>query len=114
MGKWKYFTDDEVAGLSEELIKMLDEMREIAGMPIVITCGFRSVEHNAEVGGVTDSAHTKGLAVDIHCPDSMTRYILISAAFKVGFKRIEAATEHIHVDIDESLPQNVMWLGVSH
>lgn len=112
--KLRYFTESEVEGLSPRLALMLDQMRDKAEIPIFITCGFRSPEHNAAVGGVEDSEHTKGLAADLKCNDSVTRYKLIWAALAVGFKRIEIANRHIHVGIDETKPLNVMWLGESH
>lgn len=114
MSQWKYFLEDEVLGLKDELILKLDQMRSVAGVPIVITSGLRTLGTNAVTQGVHDSAHLKGLAADIHCPDSGTRFKLVAAAFQVGFKRIEAASAHIHVDIDPDLPQNVLWLGISH
>lgn len=109
----KYFSDEEVAGLDVALVIMLDKMRESAGLPIVITCGLRDPEHNSEVGGKTDSAHLTGLAADIRCPDSQTRFALVKGALVAGFTRIEVGTEHIHVDIDSTKPQNVIFLGVS-
>lgn len=119
----KYFTDDEVKGLDPRLVLLLDQMRASAGIPIVITCGLRTSEKNDSLveenkgavltGAVKDSAHLKGLAADLQCPDSATRFILVKAAYAVGFRRIEAATAHVHVDIDESLPQNVLFLGIS-
>lgn len=109
----KYFSDKEIEGLDPRLVILMDQWRDRAGIPIVITCGYRSPEHNEIVGGVENSAHTKGLAADVRCSDSATRFKLIEAAFFVGFKRIEAATKHVHVDIDETKPQNVLWLGIS-
>lgn len=110
----KYFNDHEVDGLDQKLIDMLDRMRDSAGIPIVITCGERTPEHNAELAtSVSDSAHLKGLAADLHCADSKTRYKLIKAALAVEFRRIEIGTAHIHVDIDPDKPQEVMWLGIS-
>lgn len=43
----------------------LDEIREKFGAPIVINSGYRTAEVNKAVGGVVNSWHTKGLAVDI-------------------------------------------------
>ena len=114
MSQWKYFLEDEVLGLKDELILKLDQMRSVAGVPIVITSGLRALDANNAAQGVHDSAHLKGLAADIHCPDSPTRFKLIGAAFQVGFRRIEVANAHIHVDIDPDLPQDVLWLGISH
>lgn len=110
----KYFSDDEVKGLDPRLTILLDQMRARAGIPIIITCGLRSPNMNTACEGVSDSAHLGGLAVDLRCADSATRFKLIEAAYFVGFKRIEDGTLHVHVDIDESKPQNVMWVGVSH
>lgn len=109
----KYFSDLEIQSLDKRLIVMLDQLRSEAEMPIIITCGYRSPEDNEKIGGVKDSAHTLGLAVDIRCGDSLTRYKLVRAAYRVGFKRIGAETAHLHLDISETLPQNVMFLGVS-
>lgn len=121
----RYFTDEEIKGLDSRFVVLLDQWRDRAGIPITITCGLRTQEKNDALstplgndsdilkGSVSDSAHLKGLAVDVRCPDSSTRFKLVSAAFEVGFKRIEVATAHIHVDIDEQKPQNVIWLGIS-
>ena len=111
--KLKWFTQSEVEGMNPRLAVLLDQMREKAEIPIFITCGYRSPEHNAEIGGVEDSAHTKGLAADRRCHDNITRYKLVRAAMSVGFKRIEVANRHIHVDLDETKPMPVLWLGES-
>ncbi len=109
----KYFRPHEIEGLKPELVEKLDAMREAAGVPILITCGVRTPEKNAEVDGKADSAHLHGLAVDIRCWSNETRYRLLRGAFAAGFKRIEVATAHIHVDIDDNKPQEIVWLGVS-
>ena len=54
-----------------ELYALLERIREIFGKPILINSGYRSPEHNAAVGGVKNSYHTKGMAADIR-PDSLT------------------------------------------
>lgn len=114
MAKYKYFTDEEVLGLKDELALKLDQMRFHAGIPIIITCGIRTPDGNNQIGGVHDSAHLTGEAADIHCADSHSRLKLISSAIMVGFVRIGDETHHIHVDISKTLPQNVMWVGESH
>jgi hypothetical protein len=103
--------DPNMVGLSDKLMSMLDNARTIAGVPIVITSGLRTPEHNAEVGGVADSAHLKGLAADLQCSDSSNRYAIIYGLYVAGFKRIEICKGHIHVDIDESKDQRVIFLG---
>lgn len=111
--KLKWFTQLEVDGLNPRLALLLDQMREKAETPIFITSGYRKPEHNAAIGGVDDSAHTKGLAADLRCSDSVSRFKLVWAAMSVGFRRIEVADRHIHVDIDETKQMPVLWLGTS-
>lgn len=47
------------------LAKELQVLRDYTGLPITINSGYRSLEHNANIGGVRKSKHTKGLAADI-------------------------------------------------
>ena len=54
--------------MSTEFIHKLDRIRERAGFPFIITSGYRTDSHNAAVGGVSNSSHKKGLAVDISAP----------------------------------------------
>ena len=52
--------------LMVELIdRVLDPIREHWGLPIRVTSGYRCPELNEEVGGVEDSWHMDGCAVDI-------------------------------------------------
>lgn len=107
--KWKYFAEHEVYKLDKKLVDMLDKAREIAGIPFVITSGFRTPEHNARVGGEPNSAHLRGLAADLRCRNSEERFAIVNALLKVGFNRIGIGSSFIHCDIDPTLPQNVMW-----
>lgn len=112
--KYHFFSDEEVKGLDQELCAMLDWARGRAAVPFSITCGLRTADQNDTVGGVKDSAHLRGLAVDLSCSDSEARFKMVSALLLAGFKRIGIYDKHIHVDRDETLPQNVAWIGVSH
>jgi uncharacterized protein YcbK (DUF882 family) len=76
---------------------------------MVVTSGYRCQEHNEAIGGVENSAHTKGLAADIKFDDSSHKFMLIKAFLSVGFKRIGIYDSFIHVDIDKTKAQNVMW-----
>jgi uncharacterized protein YcbK (DUF882 family) len=102
--------DPNMIGLSDKLMSMLDNARTIADIPFIITSGLRTPEHNKEVGGVEDSAHIKGLGADIQCTDSSNRYLMVYSLFVAGFKRIEITKGHIHVDIDDSKDQKVIFL----
>ena len=111
----KYFREDEILGLDPSLVERLDAARELCGFPFTITSGKRSPDDNNRVGGVEDSSHILGVAVDLRVPMETTlREKMIWALGLAGFKRIGIYTRHLHVDIDESKTQNVAWFGESH
>lgn len=92
-------------------VEMLDDARHKAGIPFRISSGYRCNLHNRSIAGsVKDSAHTKGLAVDIVCVDSRSRGYIIGALFEAGFNRIGIHPEFIHVDDDPTKDADVVWL----
>jgi uncharacterized protein YcbK (DUF882 family) len=108
--KYKYFTEKEIVGLKPELVEKLDKARELAGIPFKITSGYRTAEHNSEVGGVDGSSHTKGEAVDIQALTSNQHFLITKALMDVGFTRISRKyPRHIHVDIAQDKPKNVLF-----
>lgn len=48
------------------VVKIADEVREHFGSPAIVTSGTRCSKHNAEVGGVANSRHVKGKAIDMY------------------------------------------------
>ena len=54
--------------LDSHLVEGLEALRALAGVPVVISAGYRCPHHNQEVGGVPNSEHTRGLAADIRLP----------------------------------------------
>ena len=54
--------------LDSRLLDGLEALRALAGVPVIVHAGYRCERHNAEVGGVPHSEHTRGLAADIHLP----------------------------------------------
>ena len=49
-----------------ELVETFQAVRDYIGQPIRIMSGCRCPEHNSKVGGVKDSAHIMGQALDMH------------------------------------------------
>lgn len=115
--KLKYFKKSEFTCkcgcgetvISDDLLQMLDNAREHAGLPFKITSGYRCPNHPESKKNPT-SSHIKGLAADIKCSDSKTRAILIDALTYVEFCRIGISKSFIHVDIDEDKVSPVIWL----
>jgi hypothetical protein len=57
------------AEMLERIRKFLsDRLGLVHGAPILITSGYRSLSLNRAVGGSTNSAHTRAMAADWHCP----------------------------------------------
>jgi len=113
----EYFNDDEFRCsccggyvLSVELRQMLNKAREIAGIPFVITSGYRCEKHNEYIGGVANSSHTKGVAVDISANDSRRRGLILKGLYLAGFTRVGISESFIHADIDNDKKNNVAWL----
>lgn len=116
----KYFTAREMqckcgcgAGaelMDVNLLRKLDLVRLIYDKPIVINSGFRCKTHNDAVGGVRSSSHLKGLAVDIRAVDDRERYRLVLRLLGIGFKRIGLGKGFIHVDVDKTKQDNIMWI----
>ena len=113
----KHFKKNEFAcrcgcGLNDihiDLVKKLDEAREIACVPFYLHSACRCVNHNRLVGGSLTSSHLEGLAVDIDIPDSATRYKILVALLRVGFNRMGVYRDFIHADIDLDKTTNVVW-----
>jgi uncharacterized protein YcbK (DUF882 family) len=95
---------------STRLINRLNEAREEAGIPFIITSGPRCPSYNQQIGGATYSEHIDGDGADVACSDSRTRWKIIDAAVKVGFNRIGIAKSFIHLGVSASNDQDVIWL----
>ncbi len=95
--------------LNIQLIQRLEGAQSVLKSPLIITSGFRTKEEDIAVGASGNSAHTRGLAVDIRCKTSQDRYDIVEALFMFGFKRIGDEADHIHTDIDKSLPLGVLF-----
>nr|DAG44939.1 MAG TPA: peptidase [Caudoviricetes sp.] len=53
------------AEMAEETVRLADEIRRRAGVPLKVNSGVRCKQHNAEVGGVWNSLHLTGQAIDL-------------------------------------------------
>ena len=98
------------ADMDEDFLEMLDEARSIAGLPFIITSGYRCARHNREVGGRPNSAHLRGLAADISVSNNNARFRILFGLIRAGFKRIGIAKDFIHADADLSKPYPTLWL----
>jgi uncharacterized protein YcbK (DUF882 family) len=96
--------------MDREFMDMLDAARSIAGVRMIVNSGFRTPKHNKAIGGTPNSSHLRGLAADIACRNSTTRFRIVAALIAAGFTRIGIADTFIHVDNDPVKTPAVVWL----
>lgn len=99
----------KIEQMDGEFMDILDNIREAAGIPLVLTSAYRSVAYEKKKGRTGKSAHTKGKAVDIRCSTNANRMKIVRAALSLGICRIGIGKNFIHVDNDGDLTQDVMW-----
>lgn len=114
----KYFKEAEfkkcspscsLQDMDQRFMYKLDKAREMAGIPFVVNSAFRPVAWEKSKGRSGTGAHTTGHAVDIRCNTSVNRMKIVFALLSVGFRRIGIGKTYVHVDDDETKPQNVIW-----
>ena len=76
---------EQVANLIYLVENLLDKAREELAMPITVTSGYRSEAVNRRVGGVANSQHTKGEAVDLVCGDNAKLFNILK---KMNFDQL--------------------------
>lgn len=101
--------------MDPDFLAMLDEARDCAGVPFIITSGFRTVAYNQQLikegyPASKNSSHLLGLAADIYVTDSQLRFVIIDALLEVGITRIGIASNFIHCDTDPNKPQHRIWV----
>ena len=104
--------------ISPDLMRRLQEMRDLLRGPIRITSGVRCRKHPATRKRPTsshvpndlgDGEGKVGHAVDIAAVGSRRRFRLLSAAVAVGFNRVGIGKSFIHLDNDSGKAQGVAW-----
>ena len=124
--RWPHFGPREMAcqcgcgfgtapgDISEELLDVLEHIRERVGEPVVVKSGARCTTHNADVGGVPHSAHTRRPAVTAADITLLRfygndRHRLVVAAVEAGVRGLGLARSYLHVDVDRVLPRPSAW-----
>ena len=85
----------------EELIAVLETIRNHFDAPVIINSGYRTPSWNSKVNGASNSYHCKGMAADIvvkgHSSEEIAKYA--DSIMKQG--GIIKYTNFVHVDVRE-------------
>lgn len=105
----KYFQKSEFAckcgcgadSMEEKLVKTADKVRAYFGKPITVSSGRRCAKHNAKVGGVSNSRHLSGKAMDF-CVSGIPALLVLPYVQKQPEIRYAYAIDNnfVHMDIE--------------
>jgi hypothetical protein len=122
----EYFTEKELTcgcgcglqRLDPDTRRLLNNARELAGIPFVVNSASRCEVHNAAVGGKPDSAHVPSrdktghcYAADIRFKNGWECFRIVGGALAAGFTRIGVSQKggFVHMDNSPYLPQDVFF-----
>lgn len=100
----------EPGPIASELIEALEELRKMAGCPLIVTSGYRCKRHNAEVGGAKDSQHMKGTAADVKAKTLTPLELCALAAQIPAIKGIGIYESWLHIDVRKAR-KRVVWFA---
>lgn len=85
---------------SEALVRIAESLREEIGKPIIITSGLRCATHNAEVGGVSNSRHISGKAMDFYVSGWTASQLLAKTQARSDLRYSYAINDNcVHMDV---------------
>lgn len=92
-------------------LERLNEIRENYGKPIIISSGYRCQALNEAVGGVKDSKHQEGLAVDLKWDKELLEFITDNMQFDKLIREKSGKTRWIHIQFrrDRETERNLIY-----
>jgi len=94
--------------LHPKLLAKLMELRKIIERPVYITSGYRCPSYNQKIGGVVNSYHLIGLAVDIKVKD-INLIELLEYAENIGFAGIGFYEKNNFLHLDVRPTKRARW-----
>lgn len=96
-------TDDTIIDNLNYTLNRLNEIREKYGKPIYINSGYRCDELNSLVGGVKDSKHRLGLAVDLRWDTDLIDFLIKNCSFDKLIKEKAGKSKWIHLQFSRDI-----------
>lgn len=86
---------------SKKLVQLADRLREHYGVPMIVSSGVRCSKHNANVGGVSNSRHLSGKAMDF-CVQGKSATEVLEYVWKQPEIRYAYAIDssYVHMDVE--------------
>ena len=94
--------------MSDEFLATLDELRDRCGFPFIVTSGYISATHSAEINKEKPGTgtHCQGVACDIKVQGGAQRRLIVKQALSMGMS-VGVAKTFVHVDTRQTTP--VLW-----
>lgn len=87
--------------MTQQILNLADTIREHFNAPTIVTSGYRCKQHNAKVGGVSNSRHLSGRAMDIVVTGHTAKEVLQYAESLPQTHYCHAITGNaIHIDTE--------------
>lgn len=94
------FCDGFPAEPERKLVEIADDVREHFGAAAIVTSGVRCAAHNANVGGVSNSRHLNGKAMDFRITGRTAGEVLSYVNQMPGIRYAYAIdSDHVHMDV---------------
>ena len=95
------YCDGFPAEPNEELVSLADRVREHFGNPATVSSGVRCKQHNANVGGVANSRHLTGKAMDFSVQSFSATTVLAYVQSLPGIRYAYAIdSNYVHMDVE--------------
>ena len=100
--------------VDENLVKYLQKIRDHFGKPVTVSSGYRCATHNKNIGGATNSRHSKGQAADIYIsgvtPAEIAKYAESIGILGIGLYETDKDGHFVHIDTRTT---KAFWYGQS-
>lgn len=114
-----FFSESELAcrhcgeyQFDPHFLNLLNQIRAACDFPLIVSSGYRCLEHPEELVKTRPGAHTRGLAVDLAVGYDQAFWVVYHAMAH-GIERIgvsqQGASRFVHLDIDKTLPSPRIW-----
>lgn len=88
------------AEMNEKVVKMADKVRKHFGAAVTVSSGLRCAKHNAAVGGVTNSRHKLGKAIDFSVAGKTSAEVLAYVKKQSEIRYAYAINDKfVHMDV---------------